>query len=320
MNIFYSWQSDLESKYNRNFIKNCIAKAITKINKGLILEEPLRIDHDTKDIPGSPDIVDTILNKIDDSTIFIGDISFIGKTSTGRYCSNPNVLIELGYALKQLSDSCIINVMNTSQGKPDENMPFDLSHKRYPIQYDLNEHNSSKIPSIKKQLIKDLIIAIELIIKIRIPINDPVPIVENPSIANIKNHILFSNPKVDWEGLSVDSKSYTIYQNDANLRIEIKYVDEGIHQNKFVDDWANKFLHSDARSYWCDIFYGSSLIDRTYLVSVDDGNAMLPSPKKQDHNGNYTIVEAFDYKIAEIFDLLRNLDYYFQQTGFEIEA
>ena len=46
MKIFYSWQSDLPSKYNRNFIKDCLERAIKKINQELKLSEAARLDQE----------------------------------------------------------------------------------------------------------------------------------------------------------------------------------------------------------------------------------------------------------------------------------
>ncbi|WP_444544716.1 hypothetical protein, partial [Shewanella glacialipiscicola] len=60
MKIFYSWQSDIENKFNRNFIKDCLERAIKQLNQDLKIEDALRLDHDTKDVQGSPDIASTI--------------------------------------------------------------------------------------------------------------------------------------------------------------------------------------------------------------------------------------------------------------------
>lgn len=157
MIIFYSWQSDTDGKYNRSFIKESLERAIKLLNQELEIEEPIRLDHDTKDVQGTPDIVTTILNKIDQSDIFIGDITFIAKTiDNKKSISNPNVMVELGYALKALSDNRIINVMNTAFGKPEGNLPFDLAHKRWPIQYELSSNNYKEKSSIRKSLVASL--------------------------------------------------------------------------------------------------------------------------------------------------------------------
>lgn len=157
MKVFYSWQSDIERKYNRNFIKQCLESAIKLLSQELNIKDALRLDHDTKDVKGSPDIVATILEKIEESDIFIGDITFTAKSSSNfKYSPNPNVLIELGYAMKALGTERVINVMNTAFGKPEGNLPFDLAHKRWPIQYELSSDNYSEKAGIKKLLIASI--------------------------------------------------------------------------------------------------------------------------------------------------------------------
>lgn len=154
MIIFYSWQSDIEEKYNRNFIKDCLEKAIKLLSQELNIEDALRLDHDTKDVHGSPDIVATILRKIEKCDIFIGDVTFISKSiNKNKSIPNPNVMIELGYAIKALGDDRVINVMNTAFGKPKNNLPFDLAHKRWPIQYEISPGDSETKSEIKKALI-----------------------------------------------------------------------------------------------------------------------------------------------------------------------
>ena len=113
-------------------------------------------------------------------------------------------------------------------------------------------------------------------------------------------------------------KSTVTYKNDVNLRIEINYNDEGIQNESFVEPWANCFPDERARGYWCDIYFGLSLIERTILVSVDGGRAMLPIPREQDESGNYVIVKPFDYKMAEIFDSLDTLFDYFHRSGLKL--
>ena len=157
--VFYSWQSDIDSKYNRSFQLDCLRAAVKKLNRELEVRESIRIDHDTKDVAGSPDIALTILQKIESSDIFLGDITFIAFTDK-RAISNPNVLIELGYALHCLSDARVINIVNTAFGEPKGNMPFDLAHKRWPITYNLNEKNFSDKSTVKEELISKICTAL----------------------------------------------------------------------------------------------------------------------------------------------------------------
>ncbi len=139
--VFFSWQSDRHPKECRNLIENALKAALERISKGMEIDERpqgLALDKDTKDVPGSPPIFDTILGKIDKAAIFVPDLTFVAQRENGDPMPNSNVLIEYGYALKSLGHGRIIAVMNTAYGKPKrETMPFDLSHHRFPIQYDV---------------------------------------------------------------------------------------------------------------------------------------------------------------------------------------
>jgi hypothetical protein len=111
-----------------------------------IRDEGLMVDRDTKGVTGVPPIVDTIFDKIDGATIFVPDLTFVGKRRDGRPTSNLNVLVEYGWALKALPYTRIIPVMNLAFGEPTpETMPFDMRHLRHPrCTYDLPEGASDE--------------------------------------------------------------------------------------------------------------------------------------------------------------------------------
>lgn len=156
MKIFYSWQSDIDGKFNRYFIKDCLQGAIKQLEYELAIDDAIRLDHDTKDVAGSPEIANTIFKKIDDSDVFVGDLTFVTQGKDGQCFPNPNVLIELGYALKSLGGGRLLNVMNTSFGEPENNLPFDLAHRRWPVQYRLSEENYASKAEEKKRLVSAL--------------------------------------------------------------------------------------------------------------------------------------------------------------------
>jgi hypothetical protein len=114
--------------------------ALDRLNSDSELEERVDIDHDTKGIAGSPDIVASILEKIDAAEMFVADITPIAISDGGKHVANPNVLIELGYAKKSLGPSKWVSVWNTAftDCKIDD-LPFDLRGKRGPITYRLAE-------------------------------------------------------------------------------------------------------------------------------------------------------------------------------------
>ena len=139
--VFYSWQSDLPNNCNRGFIESCIKKALKVLKSIGPFSLELNIDRDTKNEPGTPSITESIFKKIDHSKIFIADISIINHTSNDRKTSNPNVLIELGYAARVLGWDKIICIYNTDFGII-EDLPFDLKQRR-PILYSIKD--SSKV-------------------------------------------------------------------------------------------------------------------------------------------------------------------------------
>ena len=100
--VFFSWQSGIRAAACRTLIESALegaAKAIAADDS--IAIEPV-IDRDTQDVPGAPDIGAAILAKIDVADAFVADVTIVGKTMTGKPAPNPNVLVELGYALKKL--------------------------------------------------------------------------------------------------------------------------------------------------------------------------------------------------------------------------
>jgi hypothetical protein len=159
--IFYSWQSDRPTGVCRNFIERCLQSAIDRLRADIEIDESLRdelqVDRDTKGVPGTPAVFDTIMEKIAAAGVFVSDLTFIGVRPDGRATSNPNVLIEYGYALANVGSERIIAVVNDTYGKPtNENLPFNLAHTRFPISYSLAEGASEEERKVTRNaLIKD---------------------------------------------------------------------------------------------------------------------------------------------------------------------
>jgi hypothetical protein len=137
--VFFSWQADRPISEGRTFLERALERAVGQIGADTTIEEAAReleLDSDTKGVPGSPPIVETIFRKIDQAAVFVPDLTFIGIRPDGRPTPNPNVLIEYGWALKALGHGQIVPVMNTAFGEPTlDAMPFDMRHLRNPIQY-----------------------------------------------------------------------------------------------------------------------------------------------------------------------------------------
>ena len=165
MKIFWSWQSDHDGKISRHFIRSALQGAVTELKQSRDIEEPsdadrrvdIHVDHSTAGLTGMPDIAASIFEKINRSAIFLGDVTPVGTSpsrtdadgeETGlRPLMNPNVAIELGYALKALGWANCLAVFNAHYGSV-EALPFDIQQKRWPIIYELK-------PGATKQQIAD---------------------------------------------------------------------------------------------------------------------------------------------------------------------
>src|SRR5690349_15723360 len=123
--VFYSWQLDRARSKCKDVIGQAASEAIDRLRLDASIEDSPRLDHDTKDIAGAPDIATTIFNKIDRCGIFLADVTFVGETNPiepekrPKKLPNPNVMLELGYAAARVGWDRIILVMNTEFGEPD---------------------------------------------------------------------------------------------------------------------------------------------------------------------------------------------------------
>ncbi len=149
--IFYSWQSDLPGNNNKYLIQDAI-KSATALLKETITVIP---DRDTNGMTGSPNIEETIFNKIKNCDLFVADISFVAKYKNTdgkeKQTPNPNVLIELGYAVRVLGWENVICFFNEDYGRVDD-LPFDLNHHRV-TGYSVN----SSTKSDARKMIRDIV-------------------------------------------------------------------------------------------------------------------------------------------------------------------
>lgn len=146
MKVFWSWQSDIPGRIGRHFVRDALNGAIAELKQTPDVEEPpereareaLHLDHDRKDVPGSPDLARLICDKIERATVFIADVTVVGQTANAsKKLINSNVAIEYGHAHHALGDTSILMVQNLHYGDR-QTLPFDLKHKSGPIQFTLS--------------------------------------------------------------------------------------------------------------------------------------------------------------------------------------
>lgn len=196
-NIFFSWQSDLDSKTHRNFIEKCIKKSLKSLNKADEIHLFLEYDRDTLGLLGSPDISVSIFKKIDKCALFIADISNI--TTTEKHpIPNPNVLIELGYAINVLGWDKIICFFDINTGNI-ENLPFDIRQKRILSYNPFQENEEKRIVSII-----------------------------NENILSLYSQGKLANPLVDYMKGKIDKCFIDISQKLCNILFETTSLSEGL--------------------------------------------------------------------------------------------
>lgn len=124
--VFLSWQSDI--KPARNKIKAGLEMAVKQLGDELTEAERPEIDSDTKGTYGSEDIISTIFSKIDTATIFVADVTPIAETDR-KMIPNPNVMTELGYAIKAKGPNTRLFIYCTDADIDIKKMPFDIRGK-----------------------------------------------------------------------------------------------------------------------------------------------------------------------------------------------
>ncbi len=138
--VFFSWQSDLDAKTNRNVISYCL-RDICKKNS-------LIFDEATNERCGSPDIASTIEEKIRNADIFVADVTIINAGTASKTTPNPNVLFELGIAQATLGWDRIILIVNTAYA-PISDLPFDIKSHRA-LSYCLNSQDAACLSNKQK--------------------------------------------------------------------------------------------------------------------------------------------------------------------------
>jgi hypothetical protein len=177
--IFWSWQSDTPGKTGRHFVRDVLQAVIDDLRQSLEVDEPtereardaIHLDHDRKGVGGSPDLARVILEKIAQSVVFVADVTPVGivheapddqTSNVAKKIINPNVAIELGYALHALTDSALLMVMNEHYGARAD-LPFDLQSKAGPIMFNLPPSASAAAIKVEARSLKSkLLQAIEL--------------------------------------------------------------------------------------------------------------------------------------------------------------
>jgi hypothetical protein len=215
--IFWSWQSDRDEDTCRYFVLAALKAAVEKLKQPEAIDQPterenrsaLDVDQGAQGVPGSPDLARTIFDKILTATVFVADVtpvSVIPSDDGGqpkKRNMNPNVAIELGYALHARGDERVVMVLNTHYGDPGS-LPFDIVHKRHPITFHLPPNSDEPtVASASAKLTGHLVRALRPYINLR----DEVPSQQSAAVyfSTTETLVTLHNAKRDAEYLYPDS-------------------------------------------------------------------------------------------------------------------
>ena len=131
VNIFYSWQSCRKSV--KVFIDKALEESLNELKK-IYPSRELILDSDTNGCTGAEDIHKVVFDKLQKCDIYIADITIVSDATQQKKVSNPNVLIELGFAIKCVGWERIILLFDERYGKIPTDLPFDICvHRVFPF-------------------------------------------------------------------------------------------------------------------------------------------------------------------------------------------
>jgi hypothetical protein len=180
--LFWSWQSETPPRIGRVFVRDALRDALEQLKIAADIDEPERdatkIDHDPERISGGVGLLRAILRSIDAAAVFVADVSAVGKIGSGTDMQpenagnkliNSNVALEVGYALRALSEQKLIMVFNAHYGWQDE-LPFDVRNQDDALVYTLTQNaGRPEIESERKKLTARLVIAIDRCLQEPVP-------------------------------------------------------------------------------------------------------------------------------------------------------
>lgn len=266
--VFYSWESDLNGRTTRNLIEGCLNTVIRQLGREDDLDVDPSLDRDTRGVSGAPVILDAILEKIDNCTAFVADVSIINSADVrhdppARPTPNPNVLIELGYAIKTLSWDRILPICNTFYGSVDQ-LPFDIPERRV-IAYKLSEDPTpEEVKAAKEQLTSVFKSRLRDILKLR-----------RESILDIQ---LGDADTEELFGHELDCQLYEVHFSDYpdnRFPDHERYISTGMAGMQMRDTNLNREYFRDVATYTDH----RNITQRFAFVVVNNSKNTLQSPR-----------------------------------------
>ena len=269
---------------NKEFIRTCIDEAIGNIaNTGQLKGVSFKVEESTSNLGGTPNIPDTIEQRIRDCDIFIGDLSVVNSFSPLekfirkiqkrqlQYFINNNVYGEFNRALAELDFQQVISVMNVAYGNPNEDslmIPFDTRHRRNPITYYLknqkvSESEQTKFVRILEDAIrKSALVAINNLkvkykpfIRFSEHIKEPKNqerFFENDFIKDVKQKIIENKKNIRLIGLSGLGKTRIVieaFREPQDIRLSYLYCDAYLDDFSSIQTAVEKINNDKEKAY-----------------------------------------------------------------------
>ena len=301
--IFFSWQSDTPSSNGRGFLRKAIEKACEELAADTdvseaVRDEGLEVDSDTQGVAGQPPLVETIFKKIDSAAVFIADVSFTGVRANGGLIPNPNVLIEYGWAMRCLTHSRVISVMNEVYGKASrESLPFDLSHTRWPIRYCLDEEASNdERDKVRKELISNLKTAIKSSLSTITVISEPD--FPNPTSKDGPARFRKINEALGFTDLFGFEKQKQVFLKEGPAMWLRLIPKKPLDKVWLLDELKNKLMQSNGGV--APLFQGGGY---SFFIAEDGVGSYTPQPQKEEQASVLAQKIAFFFVTGEVWSI-----------------
>lgn len=319
IHVFFSWQSDLSRKSNSNLIRLALMQAKYKLEESYP-NIHINIDEATKNETGSPDIIETILRKIDNCDFYIADMSIINnENNNNKKMPNPNVLFECGYALNTLGWERITLLFNNHFGEL-ESLPFDLPRRRISTYTAKPESSEKELKSNKiYELVEDILLGcIESI--------DRLPsVTRKTDITAIKNQRDIKSLKTFFSCFDVYSiqklcQDLPEYIDDSeihsdyviNLEYQIQGLDFHIYNkklNKLIKDFTRLYINLIQRcGFTHEPITQYSYPYRCKFINQSMSDTALNQEQQEVYDNIKKQAQMLFKKLKKILDIVRKED------------
>lgn len=143
--IFFCWQATTPG--NKSYISSCLKDAIGDF-------PDYEYDEATRGKRGAVDINESILEKIDEASLFVADISkILEEIAPNNKLINSNVALEVGYALAKMPRENWALIFNKDSGDADK-LPFDIRNLRR-AEFKFSTQNKPILTEMFRDMIRD---------------------------------------------------------------------------------------------------------------------------------------------------------------------